>query len=280
MLICHRSVKLINPIELKFLLTLLGRKSLQVLSERLYRIALKGMNYGSASDYKNNGELAALSRVARSLSAAGQLTVFDVGANVGHYTRHIYLAFKDLNYNLHAFEPSHPTFLKLKENCKDIQHIYFHQVAMSDHAGEATLHYEKESSGLSSLYERDLSHRNISMSTHESVQLTTLDLFCKEQGIEQIHFLKMDVEGHEMAVLKGAEWFLKNNRVSVIQFEFGGCNIDSRTYFRDFYNALSPQYRLYRILKNGLQPITSYSEYREIYISANYIAVLKDLASF
>jgi FkbM family methyltransferase len=238
------------------------------------------MNYGSASDYRNNGELFALSKTAKILSSFGRLVIFDVGANVGHYTRQITSAYGKASYELYLFEPSLPTFLKLKENCKDIQGLHFHQLAMSDHVGEAVLHYEKESSGLSSLYERDLAHRNIQMATKESVPLATLDLFCKENHIDHIHFLKMDVEGHELSVLKGAESLLKNNHISIIQFEFGGCNIDSKTNFRDFYKLLSPQYNLYRILKNGLYPITAYSEYREIYISANYIAVSKELSAF
>lgn len=43
----------------------------------------------------------------------------------------------------------------------------------------------------------------------------------------------MAVEGHELDVLAGAEEALKS--VQLVQFEFGGCNIDTRTYFQDFF---------------------------------------------
>ena len=45
--------------------------------------------------------------------------------------------------------------------------------------------------------------------------------------------IKIDVEGNELDVLKGASDFLKD--VKVIQFEFGGSNIDSRTFFQDYW---------------------------------------------
>ena len=239
------------------------------------------MNYGNASNYQNNGELFALSATARKLSSqASKPIIFDIGANVGHYTRLISLAYKEREYELYAFEPSLPTYLKLTENCAEIKGVHFNQLAMGDHDGEAILYYEKEKSGLSSLYQRDLSHRNIQLNTQESVQLTTLDSFCSRNQITHIHFLKMDVEGHELTVLKGADRLLKSKSISIIQFEFGGCNIDSKTNFRDFYKLLSPDYKIYRILNDGLHHIAAYSEYQEIYISANYLAVLKGLPSF
>lgn len=66
-----------------------------------------------------------------------------------------------------------------------------------------------------------------------------------------------------------------NNKIEVIQFEFGGCNIDSRTYFQDFYYLLKDNYKIYRILKNGLIEIKSYKEIYEIFITINYLAIKK-----
>jgi len=236
------------------------------------------MNYGNASDYENNGELIALQKAAQVLkSCPDQLVIFDVGANVGHYTQLITQAFRSQDHILYAFEPSHFTFLKLKQNIGQSNKMHLHQLAMSNQPGETWLYYEKEGSGLSSFYQRDLGHRQIEMKTRERIPVSTLDLFCQEHQLDHIHFLKMDVEGHELSVLKGAETLLQKQGISVIQFEFGGCNIDSRTYFRDFYKLLSDKFRLYRILKDGVQPINQYHERLEIYISANYLAVRKDL---
>ena len=48
-----------------------------------------------------------------------------------------------------------------------------------------------------------------------------------------IDLLKLDVEGNELLALKGLSDSIEY--IKIIQFEFGGSNIDSRTYFQDFY---------------------------------------------
>ena len=117
------------------------------------------------------------------------------------------------------------------------------------------LNYDNQGSGLASVYERKLGHMNIDFSKKEKIEIKKIDDFCKEHDINNIDLLKMDVEGHELEVLKGAEKMLSNNSISAIQFEFGGANIDSRTYFQDFYNLLKDKYTIYRILQNGLYEI-------------------------
>jgi hypothetical protein len=64
---------------------------------------------------------------------------------------------------------------------------------------------------------------------------------------------------------------IKNNRIKYIQFEFGGTNIDSKIYFRDFYYMLNNDYKIYRILRNGLRYINRYEEKLEIFSYSNFL---------
>jgi hypothetical protein len=84
--------------------------------------------------------------------------------------------------------------------------------------------------------------------------------------------LKLDIEGHELNAIKGAKQMIADKKVDFIQFEFGGCNIDSRTYFQDFYYLLKDKYRIYRILRDGIFEIEQYKETSEIFITVNYLA--------
>ena len=78
-------------------------------------------------------------------------------------------------------------------------------------------------------------------------------------------------------VIIGAEEMLKQRKIHRIQFEFGGCNIDSRTFFRDFWMILSNDYDIFRIMKDGLWQITNYSEQLEIFTYSNFFCIQKGM---
>jgi len=113
------------------------------------------------------------------------------------------------------------------------------------------------------------------MDFEEVVDIRTIDSFCLEKNIDHISFLKLDTEGNELNILKGAKNMINSEKIDFIQFEFGGCNIDSKTYFQDFYYLLNPRYQIYRILENGLFPIKKYCETNEIFLTTNYLAEKK-----
>lgn len=256
-----------------------GNRNLQFLFEKLQSVSLLGMNYGRASDYGNNGEARMLEKVG-SIVGTAKTILFDVGANQGEFTRHILEAWGGMSYRVYAFEPSKKTFEMLRMSIEVSPFVHLYNIGFGERPDHVQLYYDREGSGLASIYPRDLSHRNIEFTDHETIELTTLDIFCQQHEIDSIDYLKMDVEGHELAVLKGAKKLFEQQKIKIVQFEFGGCNIDSRTYFRDYYNFFKKDFKLFRILSNGLRPINSYSEKLEVFQSANYLAIRNDLAFF
>ena len=137
--------------------------------------------------------------------------------------------------------------------------------------------YNKEESELASLYARRLDHINIKMNLSKEIEIRSIDSFCLENNVNHIHFLKIDVEGNELAVLNGASETIKSNKIDFIQFEFGDCNIDSRTYFQDFYYLLKKDFQIYRILKDGLYKLENYKETYETFITTNFLAERKQI---
>lgn len=75
--------------------------------------------------------------------------------------------------------------------------------------------------------------------------------------------------------MNGAKQMINDKRIDAIQFEFGGCNIDSRTFFQDFFYLLKDNYKIYRVLKDGLLEMPIYKETYEIFITINYLAIKK-----
>ena len=76
-------------------------------------------------------------------------------------------------------------------------------------------------------------------------------------GKKNIDIFKLDIEGHEIDALKGVGEAI--NYIKIIQFEFGGCNIDTKTYFRDLWFFFKEKnFDLFRISPLGLIKIINY----------------------
>ena len=109
-----------------------------------------------------------------------------------------------------------------------------------------------------------------------TVQLETLDHFTSEHQIHQINFLKIDTEGNEMNVLLGAKDLLEKQAIDIIQFEYGGTYLDSKTTLHQVYSYLqSHGYTIYRIASFGLIEIPTWRQALENYAYSNYLAVKK-----
>jgi hypothetical protein len=144
---------------------------------------------------------------------------------------------------------------------------------LSDATREAPLHTDALGSGMASVHPRRLAHFGRSMDVEERASFRRLDDVCAELGVTRIDMLKLDVEGHELAVLRGAGDMLTSGAIGMIQFEVGGCMLDAKVSFQDLWYQLAPKYDLFRVCSDGLAPIPTYREADEIYICANVCAV-------
>jgi FkbM family methyltransferase len=173
--------------------------------------------------------------------------VFDVGANEGQFTDMIDAELPDAS--VHLFEPQATLLPTLEEKYGNDPHRTVNGYALADDDAETTLHYDERGSSLASMSERDLDHVDITFDKTEAVQTRTLDGYCDEHDIDWIDYLKIDVEGHELDVLDGAAGMIEAGAIGYITFEFGGSNVDTRTFFRDYYTFFEERgYDVYRIL--------------------------------
>lgn len=256
----------------KALQYMVGNIWFQVLLERISNKTNYLMGIGSGGDVASSGEKA-IFRLLLKLNN-GPVTIFDVGSNKGQCVDIIKKQLKHIEYRIHCFEPGSAAFEILNRNKKNDPQIILNNLGLGQESGTRSLYYEYDGSGHASLSQRIHPDFDIKFNKSESVQLTTIDEYCAINNIQKIDLLKIDVEGHELEVLKGSQGMLKDRRIDKISFEFGGCNIDTKTYFRDFYIFFTNfGFKIFRITPSGfLYYISSYKECYEQFRTTNYLA--------
>ncbi len=208
------------------------------------------------------------------LSKTEKLMIFDVGANIGEYSEKIFKL--NNNCNIIVFEPSKKNFNLLKKKFKNFQNnIKIENQGVNSKSGYFKLYYDKLGSPLASLSKRSFLGSTLKVKGYERVKFTTLKKYLTKNKISTIDLLKLDVEGFELQCLLSAGKYIK--KIKVIQFEFGGCNIETRTFFKDFWNFFNKKkFDLYRITPFYLIKLEEYSEKYENFLTTNFIAVNKD----
>jgi FkbM family methyltransferase len=240
----------------------LTQKLLRRAESRILR--WQGKGYGGSS-------LADEVRAATVFIPAQGAVVFDVGAHKGEWTRAMLRARPGIAA-IHAFEPSAHHWPVIEAIGDPRVHLV--KQAASDRDGDATLYTCAPGSPLASLALRRLDHMGIVFDQTEAVETVTLDGFIARHAIAEVAFAKLDIEGYELMALSGAARALEGKRIRALAFEFGGCNIDTKTYFRDFWRLLTGfGYRIHRIAPGGrLWPVPSYGEAQECFLITNYLA--------
>ena len=174
-----------------------------------------------------------------------------------------------------VFEPSEKHFEQLRGRLGASTNVILIRAGLGAASGEARLYKDEDITGLASLTRRRLDHLGIKMEKEEVVHLQTVDEAVSQHGVTHIDLLKIDVEGHELDVLKGASKSFEECRVGLVQFEFGGCNLDTRTSLQDFFYFFREHGFEIRIIQPSgrLQLLGEYDEIFEQYRTTNFLAV-------
>ena len=137
---------------------------------------------------------------------------FDVGTNFGYFTCLLASFCKEV----HSFEPVEWLAGRARGNValNAFQNVTVNEFALSDHIGTAQLHLPSPTDsnwGTSSLV-----HHSSSPTAVANVSLKTVDSYCSERGMTRLDFMKVDVEGAEHLVFRGAEKTLELMRPAII----------------------------------------------------------------
>jgi FkbM family methyltransferase len=190
--------------------------------------------------------------------------LFDVGANIGEWS----IMAREVipSALIHAFELSPQTAALLTQRVGQVPGTHVHAFGLADNSGERNFFsYSGDSNVLSGLRSAIHSHAPYQI---ERAKVRTGDEVCRELGVTQIDFLKVDAEGGDYEVLAGFSSLLSEQKISVIQFEHEGGR-----YLRDFYDLFGPKgYALGKLYSNHVD-FRSHSAELEHFLGPNYVAV-------
>jgi FkbM family methyltransferase len=150
-----------------------------------------------------------------------KIIIFDIGAHTGQSAKKYSKFFP--NSEIYSFEPFYESF-KLLNNL-NLENFRAFNFGMSNKEETLTLCINKSSATNSILEFSDSAqdvwggYEGLKTIDTEICKFTTFDKFCEENSIENIDFLKIDVQGAEYKVLQGAQNLISNNKIKLIQLE-------------------------------------------------------------
>jgi FkbM family methyltransferase len=237
---------------------------------RRYLHRFRGFSY----DFVEGGE----ENILRRLSPFPIRTVFDCGANLGHWSALAHNFFPQAAF--HTFEPSPTNFACLHGKLQGSQ--FHHQnLALSREAGTVALKDYGPGSPLNTTVIQSDLHDAHSPAKILQIPAETGDAYCAKMGITMIDFLKIDVEGAEHLVLQGFERMLRHSAVGAIQFEYGYANGDAHFLMKDFFLLFSSfGYRVAKVRKGLLRFKAFQYEMNDFNSGPNYLAVPASRSEF
>jgi FkbM family methyltransferase len=177
---------------------------------------------------------------------SGPHRFLDVGANEGQTAIRLLHQFPEAE--IHSFEPVPTTFEQLTRRLAQYEGVKTINSAVGDLVGRSTLSLGA-ASGHNGFYARG---------PGVEVSVTTIDAYAKENSLGNIDLLKIDVEGHEPAVLRGATHLLRSNQIDFVLCE---CEFETRIEephgdFVEVYQLLQPLgYRIVAFYAGGVDEL-------------------------
>lgn len=249
------------------------------LALKLHRMAVIYIDAYTNTDFnfRVNGEMRVLERLLPLLG--DNPVVFDIGCNTGEWSE---LALQRRNsIRLHGFELAPPLQQVIARRLGNNKSFTLCPFGLSDREQSVSFAWYPDNPVLTSLV-KDLPRRSAGHAElrQEMVEGHVMrgDAFCRQNGIDRIGFLKVDVEGHEVEVLDGFGSMFADGKVDAVQFEFGfEAYITGRTVRQFIKRFMDSGYIVGRVLTVGV----AFSEHGEQFqrlAFGDYVAVRRERA--
>ncbi len=176
---------------------------------------------------KKNTDLTFNTHLERLLKKYKPSVILDVGANIGQFGKKLRAA--GYQNEILSFEPVPSIFQQLSLAVQSDHKWQAYNYALGDVAGEATIHVPKFGSDFSSMlpnneYSKGRFKKQLQEINEETIQIEVLDEVIGKGALKieskKDIFLKLDTQGYDLKVLKGADKFLDNVQIILTELSF------------------------------------------------------------
>lgn len=234
----------------------------------LWRAGRKVYRYARGevpNDPCRNGEYWLLRHVL-TRSEGHLLVLLDVGANRGDWTAEA-LRLSQRSVCVHAFEPSCFSRAILSARFANQSNVTIHPTALSNESGKASFYSKGDAAGINSL-------SSVSGPYTETVVVGTVDEFLQRENINPIAMIKIDTEGFDSLVLRGARACLARGAVEVVQFEYNWRWLLNHACLRDVFELLADKpYRLGKLTGESIDYYDTWHPELDRFFETNFALV-------
>ena len=220
-------------------------------------------------EFRLNGELFAVKTFAAWRNGAHTMA-WDVGANSGQWVLEAVKVLPTAEF--HSFEIVPDIYDVLAQRLQGLPNVHAHGFGLSDSNGETIVHVNRDNETTSSISPRLYSEYFAKGAVPVVCEVTTADQLAERFG--KPHLIKIDVEGHEVSVLRGAQQLLtSSDGPEIIQLEYGETYLPSGSTLENIYDLLQPHgYTLGRLYPNHVD-FRPYAYADDNFRMGNFIAV-------
>lgn len=250
-----------------------SRPEHQARNRKYINRALAAYGYGNSNLGGNSGEDYLIRTVLPKLNPA---IVFDVGANVGGYSRLMLEALPLAK--VYSFEPlAEPleALTTLEEEFGD--RAVAVGLGVGNENREMDIHFSPDATSHASFSAEAADVPYVSNAEIRRITVTTLDTYCATQLPEStVDFIKIDTEGFEAEVLQGAQTVLAQHRPMAIQIEFNWHHM-FRSHSLYYLSRFLEGYEVFQLVPDGMARRDVKDPLSNIFVFSNFVFLRSDL---
>jgi FkbM family methyltransferase len=258
---------------LDFYALLFSRPFLEKYNRLILLLGMRGLGIRNRRTEYLSGETYFVRKLIPRLDKPGAIVV-DVGANEGDFTQVVLTHSSHLN--VFGLEPHPQTFERLQQRFRNNDRVQAVNCAAGAMTASLPLYDYEDRAGSqnASLYKEYIEQTSSRKARSFTVTVRALDDLLRQER-ERICLVKIDVEGFELQVIKGAAAILSSSSLEAVILEFNEMHVNAHTFLKDLIDRLQ-DFTPYRVLPGGrLLPLSPYSAWRTELFTYQNIAFVR-----